>query len=67
MVLFWKYFRDGAVFYVGRMHVASRNGESSTDDPHGSGLANSTGDFVPAGHASLSGELAPMSPYAVAT
>ena len=67
MVQFWKYFRGGAIFYVGRMHAASRNGESSTDGPRGSGLASTSGDFMPAGLASQTGELLLVSPDAVGT
>ena len=49
------------------MHVASRNDESSTDGPRDSGLASTSGDFVPAGLASQTSELVPVSPDAVAT
>jgi len=59
MVLFWKYFRDDVFFYVGGMHDAIRNGESSTDGPRGSGLARTSGDFKPTGLASQTGELVP--------
>ena len=58
----------GVFFYVGGMHAAIRNGESSTDGPRGSGLARTSGDFKPAGLASQTCELVPahVSPDAVA-